>query len=444
MRMGLGGHFGVLSGAFPELENINAPIQIVTLQSLEPYHDWLSDTDLILIDEGHTASFYAQAERAYKEWDWQAIINFTATPFNRGMGKDDRFGDVQRNTALVTAPPYRELERQGYLASLRYHGIDCPITSNKKQDLNSDAAVRWMLKTWVDRCNDLGIPTTHAAGFTSPKKDGRKQAETIQRIGKEFGLSFTIVGEECKQKDYEQAMDALEVGQTNVLCVQALSTGWDLDVLRHVLMFRQVTSRDRAVQIATRVDRPHPSKEFGEIWDFARNFQLVGDKSGLHPKVEDLSESIDASVLAPREKPNGEAPIKTCVNDLCQRPMPASLIQCPICETMQPIKKAVFEDGKGNFVSFIPEATARSSKAGLKAYFRQWRKIGFTQGWNPFAAHKKCAELGFPVSLDDVEFWRGSVGVDRGTYRKYLDKNAAAWRWDEDKKQREMIREFGI
>lgn len=448
MRMGLGGHFGVISGAFPELLNVAAPIQIVTLQSLEPYHQWLSDTDLILIDEGHTAAFFTQAERAYAEWNWQAVINFTATPFNRSMGKDDRYGDTQRNTAIVTTPPYRELERQGYLASLRYHGIDCPASADKKQDLDSDVAVRWMLQTWVQRCADLGIPTTHAIGFTRPKKSRVSQAESIERIGKEFGLSFTIVGNECKPQDYAAAMDEFEAGRTNLLCCQALSTGWDCDLARHALMFRAVGSRDRAVQIATRVDRPHPSKEFGEIWDFARNFQLAGEKSGLHPKVEDLSESINASVLAPREKASGEAPMKHCVNRQCvdstgdRQLIYASLMICPHCKTMQPVSDAVFENERGNFVSFIPEATARSSRAGLRSYFRQWRKIGFAQGWNPFAAHKKCADLGIAVALDDVELWRGSVGVDSTTYRAYLDRNARLWGWDEAKIHREMAREF--
>lgn len=443
VRVGLGGLFGVISGAFPGLLNLHAPIQVVTLQSLEPYHEWLSDTDQILIDEGHSAAFFTQAERAYKEWKWQVVINFTATPFNRSMGKDSRYGDIQRNTALVTAPPYRELERQGYLASLRYHGIECPLDPNKKQDLDSPQSVRWMLQTWKDRCLNLGLPTTHAIGFTRPKRNGNNQAEAIVDIGAELGLNFTIVGNECKQDDYEKAMVKFEAGQTNLLCVQALSTGWDCDLARHAIFFRQVKSRDRAVQAGTRVDRPHPSKQFGEIWDFARNFQLAGEDSGLHPKIEDLSESIDASVLAPREKPEGQAPMRVCVNGLCQKTIYASQLICPHCDTVQPVKDAVFENEKGNFVSFIPEATARSSRAGLIAYFRQWRKIGFAQNWNPFAAHKKCADLGINVALDDVEMWQGSIGISREAYQSYLEKNAKQWGWDAAKINREIQREIG-
>jgi hypothetical protein len=212
---------------------------------------------------------------------------------------------------------------------------------------------------------------------------------------------------------------------------------------RHAIFFRQVKSRDRAVQAGTRVDRPHPSKQFGEIWDFARNFQLAGEDSGLHPKIEDLSESIDASVLAPREKPEGQAPMRVCVNGLCQRTIYASQLICPHCDTVQPVKDAVFENEKGNFVSFIPEATARSSRAGLIAYFRQWRKIGFTQGWNPFAAHKKCADLGINVALDDAEIWQGSIGISREAYQSYLEKNAKQWGWDTAKINREIQREIG-
>jgi hypothetical protein len=195
------------------------------------------------------------------------------------------------------------------------------------------------------------------------------------------------------------------------------------------------------VQAATRVDRVHDSKEYGEIWDFAGNFQLAGEDSGLHPKVEDLSAAVDVSVLQTKAKPDGEAPKKNCIK--CKKTIYASAIECPHCHAIQPTKTALYEDAKGNLVSFVPESQARQGRAGLKAYFRQWRKFGFTLGWSPFAAHKKCADLGLDVKMDDVELWRGSVGVSRESYQRYLDSNARSWGWDESKKQRELIREFG-
>ena len=438
VSMGLRRHFGVICGDFPTLRNDAAPVQVVTLQSLNAnLHILLADTDTILIDEGHTGAFFKEAENAYRLWRWSLVVNFSATPHNRSMGKDEAHGDLQRNTALVSAPSYRALEKLGYLSPLRYHG------NEEKQDidLGSDSAIQWMLERWIFQCAELGIPTTHAVGFTQSRRKGRSQAESIQRIGAILGLKFTIVGDKCTQEEYEIADAEFEAGTTNLLCNQALSTGWDSPKCRHVLMFRSIPSRDRCVQAATRVDRVHPSKRYGEIWDFAGNFQLTGEESGLHPKVEDLSEMVNVSVLATKSKGEGEAPMKECIK--CKEIIYASAIECPHCHAIQPTKTALYEDAKGKLVSFIPEAHARESKAGLKAYFRQWRKYGFTLGWSPYAAHKMCAEVGTTIAMKDEYFWLGSVGVSRESYIRYLNANARSWGWNEGQKHREMVREFG-
>lgn len=440
VAMGLGGQFGVICGAFPTLRNDAAPIQVATLQSLNAnIHTLLSDTQTILIDEGHTGAFFAEAEKAYKLWQWSLVVNFSATPYNRSMGKDEAHGDLQRNTALVSAPSYRELEKRGFLSPLRYHGNE----HKQKLDLGSDAAIRWMLERWVSQCADLGIPTTHAVGFCQSRRKGKSQAESIQRIGATMGLKFTIVGDNCTQEEYELADTEFEAGLTNLLCVQSLTTGWDSPKCRHALFFRSIPSRDRCIQAATRVDRRHASKQYGEIWDFAGNFQLAGEDSGLHPKVEDLSESVDVSCLATKAKSEGEAPTKTCANHKCAKTIHAGAIECSHCHTIQPTRTAMYEDAKGNLVSFVPEAQARESREGLKAYFRQWRKFGFTLGWSPFAAHKKCADLGIKVAMNDEEMWLGSTDVSRESYKRYLNANARSWGWNSAKKRTEMIREFG-
>jgi superfamily II DNA or RNA helicase len=437
---GLSGLFGVCSGAFPSLYNPNQPIQVVTLQSLsDELHLLLADTGLILIDEGHSAAFFAQAERAYKEWRWNHVINFTATPHNRSMGLDERHGDLTRNTAIVVGPPYRQLEAQGYLSPLRYHSIKRHIPKGEKPDLASEASIRQMLTEFKRECSILQIPTTHAIGYTKPKKDGESQAENIKRIGAELGLNFAIVGDGVSQDDYEKYMTEFDAGHTNLLCVQALTTGWDNALARHAIMFRQIGSRDRCVQAATRVDRVHSSKKFGEIWDYAYNFQLTGEDSGLHPIVEDLSETIDASVLQPKSKGCGEAPVKSCIT--CGETIHASLPICPLCGTNQP-QKETYIDEFGKAWTLIAESTARASKDGAIAYFRQWRAIGYSHGWNPFAAHKKCNDLSIAVPMDSREFWMGSTGGNRLQYAQYLHARSLSWGWDAGKIERELKREF--
>jgi superfamily II DNA or RNA helicase len=459
-QMGLMGKFGVYSGAFPKLSSPDAPIQIVTLQTLRSQastlHDWLKDTDVLLIDEGHSASFFKEVEKIYEDWNWKLILNFTATPFNRSMGIDDRHGDLERNTIVIKTPCYRELQQRGYLAPLQYHSVIHPPLANKeKLDLESESAIDWMLDQWIAECGVQGLDLRHTIGFTKPKtkKSGQySQAETIQAISLTKGIRFEIIGETTSQKDYEELMNLFELGEVNLLSVQALSTGWDMPCAVHNLLFRAIGSRDRYVQIGGRVSRPYPSsgKTFGHIWDFAGNVDVDDSGKGLHPRIEDLSESIDDSVLSPRSKSDGQAPVKNCINEKCKKSILACLLKCPICQTIQPSATVkMIDPSSGKLVSFIPETTAKASRAGAIAYFRQWRKIAHLNRWKPFAAMVKCRDLGIEVSLNDSEFWLGSIfenpgcGESKAEYQEYLRSMAKTWDWDEEKISREVSREFG-
>lgn len=443
--MGLAGQWGVFSGAFPELANPFAPIQIVTLQTLssqsELLHQWLKDSDVILIDEGHSATFFKEVEKIYESWSWQLILNFTATPFNRSQGVDERFGDLERNTAIVTLPSYRQLQSRGFLVPLTYHSLQKQIGNNEKIDLNSDTAISWMLDQWLSQTPDPRF----AVGFCKAKTKGFSQIDRVKAIAASKGVRFEVVGDGVPQSEYEILMAEFESGQTNLLCIQALSTGWDMPIARHCLLFRPVPSRDRYVQIVGRVSRPHPTKIQGEVWDFAGNVQL-GNK-GLHPKIEDLSEEIDASVLHTKLASNGEAPMKSCVN--CKKAIAAFLIVCPHCKAMQPQRSVYIVDpATGKLLSSMSELEAKKSRANAIAYFRQWRKIGFANDWNPFAAMKKCLEVGIKIELTDFDFWQGSIfempnDIElRFEYESTLNKFARSWGWDTAKVKREVDREF--
>lgn len=451
-RMGVSGKYGVFSGAFPTLEDIHAPIQIVTLQTLASrpeLQQWLSDSGVVLIDEGHTGSFFKQVEDIYQRWNWQKIISFTATPFNRSMGVDLRHGELERHTAVVTLPPYRWMQHRGYLSPLIYHSLIRPLQGKEKLDLDSDKAIEWMLNQWLNTCQQHGIAPIHAVGFAKPKQNGFSQIERIQAIAAKLGCRFEIISDETKQSDYERLMSEYEAGECNLLCVQALSTGWDMPCTQSVLLFRPVKSRDRYVQIVGRASRPCPEsgKQHGHVFDFAGNVQL-GD-NGLHPKIEDLSESIDSSVLLPIAKSEGDAPHKRCVG--CGKSILAMMIVCPHCQVMQPQSSVLIVDpATGKLLSLGSELLATQSREGAIAYFRQWRKIGYMNGWKPFAAMVKCKEIGINVDLADAEFWRGSIfecpeNVQmRQWYRSELMKLAKGWEWESWKVESEIRREFGL
>lgn len=450
--MGLAGKYGVFSGAFPTLEDIHAPIQVVTLQTLASrpdLHQWLSDSAVILIDEGHTGSFFKEVESIYQSWNWRKIISFTATPFNRSMGVDARHGDLERHTAVVTLPPYREMQKRGYLSPLVYHSLICPLKSKERIDLNSSRAIEWMLQQWLSVCQQQEIAPIHAVGFCKPKQGDESQIEQIQLIAARLGHRFEIINDKTKPDDYDRLMGEYESGQCNLLCVQALSTGWDMPCTQSALLFRQIESRDRYVQICGRVSRPcaESGKQSGHIFDFAGNVQL-GD-SGLHPKIEDLSESIDSSVLLPIAKSEGDAPMKRCCS--CGKSILAMMIVCPRCQAMQPRSSVVMVDpSSGKLLSLGSELLATQSRAGAIAYFRQWRKIAYLNQWKPYAAIVKCKEIGINVDLGDSDFWRGSIfecpdsGEMRKKYRSELMQLAKGWDWSVDKVENEVKREFAV
>jgi superfamily II DNA or RNA helicase len=449
-RMGMTGKYGVFSGAFPQLEDIHAPIQIVTLQTLasrDGLHQWLSDSEVVLIDEGHSGSFFKEAEDVYKEWGWKKIINFTATPFNRSQGVDERHGGLERNTAVVTLPHYRRMQQRGYLAPLIYHSLICPLQAKEKLDLDSDSAIEWMLQQWLTICQQQGIAPIHTVGFCKPKQNGSSQIDRVQTIASKLGIRFEVVSDETKPDEYEQRMTEYESGQCNLLCVQALSTGWDTPCTQSALLFRQIKSRDRYVQACGRVSRPCPEsgKQAGHIFDFAGNLQL-GD-SGLHPKIEDLSESIDPSVLLPVRKNEGSAPTKRCIG--CKKNILAMMIVCPHCQELQPRSSVLTVDpATGKFLTLGSDLLATQSREGAIAYFRQWRKIAYLNQWKPFASMVKCREIGVNVDLSDAEFWFGSIFECpddpqlRERYRSELTSLGSLWGWDSVKVENEIKREF--
>jgi superfamily II DNA or RNA helicase len=414
------------------------------LQSLnERNHEILIDTDQILIDEAHSNSFYTQAEIAYRSWQWKRIINFTATPYNRSMGTDENFGSLVRNTAIVCGPTYRQLEKMGYLSPLRYH-----VNSNLvdgKLDLDSDEAIYQNLLKFKSTCQKLNLPHNFAVAFCKPKnKNGKAQYQTIERIARELNLPpFIHVGDGIDLETQAEAQRLFNLGEINLSCIHSLSTGWDNPRCRHVMFMRSVGSRDRAVQIATRTDRIHNSKKFGEIWDFSQTFQILGEESGLHPKVEDLSDSIDESVLQPKTKKEGEAPLKSCSNKSCKHKMHPSVMICEKCGTKQPPSSIPMVLATGDIVSFASEEIIKSDLKYSTAFFKQWRKIAYLNKWTPFSAHKKLADLGVSVGLDDSRYWLNSLEISKTEYRKYLEEYSKAWNWDSSKIDREMIREFG-
>lgn len=458
-KCGLRGHYGVFSGGFPELEDHKAPIQVVSLQTLRSrasvLHELLEDTDIIIVDECHTSTFFKEIENVYEKWNWKLILNFTASPHNRSQGVDERHGDLERNTAMVRMPTYKQLQSQGFLVPLCYHSLDLEVGEKEKLDLSSEKAIGFMTSKFVNLCKDPRFTML----FGKPKNKGYSQLEAAQASFARHGLRFEIVGDETSQKDLELILKDYKSGVLNLMSVHWGSTGLDIPRTKNVILLRQIKSRDKYVQTVTRGSRPSPDtgKTHCDIWDFAGTVKLNARAKGLHPKVEDLSESIDDSVLGLKQKNEGEAILKQCIKDRCEFKMAANLIVCPKCHTLQPRQSIrVIDPSTGQMLSSMSDLMALASRENSIAYFRQQRKLAYANGWNPFAAHMKCREIGIEVPVNDPEFWRGSIfempndeSMAR-KYRKHLESIAprlnerAKSQWDDRKIQAEVDREFAV
>ncbi|MGL5061348.1 MAG: DEAD/DEAH box helicase [Microcoleus sp.] len=337
---GLDGNLSVICGSFPKAyENLDAPVQIVTLQSVgsrDATFDYLRTADIVIFDEYHTSGFYEAATPILTDWRCN-VAAFSATPYNEAYALNEKRGNIVRAHGAVICPPYRELQARGYLVPLKYSILN-GVESDGRRELNTDEALRIAIAQYLQTEGVQRDGAGRSLWFCEANRSGgESQSKRLQRVAAEFGLDFAIINEEVGNDERDRLIEACSTGLIDgLVSVDAIATGVDIRPARHCNILRRIPSRDRIVQIIGRVCRisPETGKVYGYVNDWAGNVD-PGDGSGLHPFIEVLSEQItEESILRGAIASEGDTPSKEC--SYCGAQNLIAATNCWACNTEFP------------------------------------------------------------------------------------------------------------
>ena len=394
-------------------EDLDAPIQIASVQTLGRREDWKNKKyDVIIIDEAHTTSFFEITKDIMQNVYPHAIyIGMTATT-NR-LGKE-QLGDYY--DVIINTPVPSDLQAQGFLASMRYF-VPSPIGLPKLEDIKTvgDDYDPIELKNACDR-PELVAAIVHE--WLHNETIGAKGKRTLAfcvdidhatHVAKAFdaaGVPAAMVTGSTPSKQRKILYDMFNKGEILVLTsVDVISIGFDEPSVEVGLGLRPTQSEALFLQQVGRILRisPKTGKTEGIFLDQAGN-------TTRHPKPEEI-EYYTLPVSTPKKGGNGIVRMKEC--PMCDR-LNYNFIQDCACGHHYISSREINENG---MLEIEPGVTY--SVAELKEKFLSYRREAFTQWSPPNQAEKRFAkEYGFsPLP----EWYRGSVIRSQKLKDVYID-----------------------
>ncbi len=276
--------------------------------------------DIGLIDECHNIN--TKKTGMYREFIHEMekinplfrVIGYTGTPYRGNgvwlhKGKDALFNDIAVSISM------RRMLDEGYL---------CPLTIGET-------------KTKIDAS---GVGIRNGDYILSQLSKVADNSELI----KSRGISSTIV--HGKTPVVERDKHLADFKSRKIRCMvncMVLTVGWNNPATDLIALLRNTKSPVLYVQIAGRGMRLHPDKENCLWLDFTDTTSELGPVDQL--KGRDPVE----------KKATTDAPVKICVNPLCQEPNPAGVKYCKKCDTPFPENAPILnrESSKAQILSTI-------------------------------------------------------------------------------------------
>jgi len=156
-----------------------------------------------------------------------------------------------------------------------------------------------------------------------------------------------------------------------IVVVDMLLTGFDMPALTDIVLLRRLSSNALMSAIA-RINRKHPNKSFGQVWDFGKNNFDIFEESLIHEVVEletieganYTNGNTNSSITLKRITPKGDQPAET---DLLNRSklvhILKGIIQSP--SSFRPLNIGLFGrwgTGKSTVIELLKNAFKSNSK----------------------------------------------------------------------------------
>lgn len=222
-----------------------------------------------------------------------------------------------------------------------------------------------------------------------------------------------------------------------ILCnIGILTTGFDEPSVEAIIVNRATKSLPLWLQMCGRGARPYANKQFFTIMDLGDNALALGEWNFSHD-WKDWFFNPDKT-----KKGGGVAPIKVCVNDLCEQIISANARVCPKCGTAQPFREPTYEE---RTVEFVLISKTQINVSDIITEISNGRKEDGTP-YNPYyALHKIKKNIihGFKQEfkvnkIDDATAYKLLAAYQEKvsewksvTKRKISTTTAAAWFFEE-------------
>ncbi|MGW3545675.1 DEAD/DEAH box helicase [Nocardia niigatensis] len=237
-------------------------------------HEWLTDADIVLVDEAHTSisktytELFNWLKRGARERD-RVLIGLSASPY-RGHNQDQTQTLVNRyDSNLLTAgvlgeDPHGELQRRGILARVRHLELDgmtlIPSKSKRPDDYDAGHLDDYRIDLDAVAANDErnqrilnsieGLPIDMTAlVFTASVQ----HAEMLAAVLSDMGIRSSSIAGYTQQSERRRVIERFKAGEIRVLTnYNVLSQGFDAPKVGAVYVARPTFSPNRYQQMIGR------------------------------------------------------------------------------------------------------------------------------------------------------------------------------------------------
>lgn len=242
--------------------------------SLKGQHEWLTEADVVLVDEAHTSisptytKLFEWLKRGVKQRD-RILLGLSATPYrgnNEAQTKTlvNRYDSNLLTDGILGEDPYRELQKEGILARVRHEELDGmllkPSKSAKRNDpdavhfddyridLNEVAGDPHRNKQILDHLESLPSDMTALVFAASVP-----HAEILAAVLAGSGIPAASIDAYTPARERRRLIERFRIGDVRVLTnYNVLSQGFDAPKVGAVYVTRPTFSPNRYQQMIGR------------------------------------------------------------------------------------------------------------------------------------------------------------------------------------------------
>lgn len=364
-----------------------SPVGVASVQTVvrrgDKLKQWLPSVKLVVADEGHHYLAENQFGTAVAMFPNAKVLGVTATPDRCDRKSLARVQKTGLFDTMVEGPSPRWLIDQGFLAPYKYYAPPPSIKMTEEDispstgDYRADAVRK---KSHESRIvgDVVGTYQKYANGkqaivFTVDVETAHEMANAFNAAG----VKAAAISGKTPDAMRFALMDKFAAGSIQVITqCELFSEGLDVKGVDLAILARPTQSLTMYRQSVGRALRPvyvdgyDLSTREGRLAAIANSDKphaiIIDHVEGYAyhklPDAERVWSLVRADVTRGKKNRDDEIPLRSCVNENCWQPYPASEPRCPHCgHKPEPASRSTPEAVDGDIVEFSPELIARLS-----------------------------------------------------------------------------------